>query len=142
MAESIRQRLSGLILSAADLRELTNWPGSLIEDYLNILDNLIEISESVDIGVDIDIQTVSNNYTTSQNDGTILVNASANPVTIYLDATAATGQNHTIKCIDDTFTVLISPNGNNLDTDTDDFEIFQDESVTVRADSSNNWWIT
>lgn len=41
-------QLRGLILSAADLRALSDWPGALIEDYLNILDNLTLLSDSID----------------------------------------------------------------------------------------------
>lgn len=42
------EQLQGLILSAADLRELSDWPSALIEDYLNILDNIAFLSNSID----------------------------------------------------------------------------------------------
>lgn len=43
------EKLRGLILSAADLRQLTQgiWPDALIEDYLNILDNLVTVAEAI-----------------------------------------------------------------------------------------------
>ena len=42
------ERLRGLILSANDLKALTDWPDALVEDYLVILDNLIAIAEVID----------------------------------------------------------------------------------------------
>ena len=138
---SLVQRLRGLILSAVDLRQLTDWEASIIEDYLNIVDNIVQIATTVDIGADIVVQTKTSNYTTIQDDGTILADASANPVIISLDATAVNGQNHTVKCIDDTFDCFIGNNGNNIDAIEENFEIFKDESVTIRADSNNDWWI-
>jgi hypothetical protein len=41
------QRLRGLILSAVELRKLTDWDEAVIEDYLNIIDNLLTLSEEV-----------------------------------------------------------------------------------------------
>lgn len=40
--------LRGLVLSASELRQLTDWPEALIEDYLNIFNNLILLSDEVD----------------------------------------------------------------------------------------------
>ncbi len=40
--------LEGLILSAEEIGLLTGWPDEMIEDYLTILRNLIEIAASVD----------------------------------------------------------------------------------------------
>lgn len=140
-SSSVLQRLRGLILSATELRELTNWGDALIEDYLNNASNVAQVAVSVDIGVDIDIQTKTSNYTTVSNDGLILADASANAVTIFLDDTALAGQNHTIKCTDDTFTCLVGRNGNLIDDTAESFELFKDESLSVRADSDNNWWI-
>jgi len=36
------------VLSAADLKAITNWPDPVIEDYLNILRNFASLSESID----------------------------------------------------------------------------------------------
>ena len=52
------ERLKGLILSAKDLRELTDWPGALIEDYLNILDNLILLADTLDVETDKNLETL------------------------------------------------------------------------------------
>jgi len=37
--------LRGLALSANELKSLTDWPDALVEDYLNIVDNLITITD-------------------------------------------------------------------------------------------------
>lgn len=48
MAESTVDKLRGLVLSAVELREMTDWPEALIEDYLNLIDNLLTIAQDVD----------------------------------------------------------------------------------------------
>jgi hypothetical protein len=138
---SIINRLRGLALSATELRELVPWPGALIEDYLNIIDNLSQIGETVDTGASIDIITVTANYTTTKADGTILIDCSAGAVTVSLDTSAARGQNHTLKCIDDTYTCTVSSSPNLIDNDGESFQLIKDESIDVRADNDNDWWI-
>ena len=46
------ERLRRLVLSAADLRSLTDWPDQLIEDYLGILEDLITLASLIDIDID------------------------------------------------------------------------------------------
>lgn len=62
-----KERLKGLILSAKDLRELTDWPGSLIEDYLTILDNLITLATTIDVEVDKELETLIYSMPSSKN---------------------------------------------------------------------------
>lgn len=52
------ERLRGLILSANDLKSLTDWPDALIEDYLNILDNLILLADTLDIETDKNLEAL------------------------------------------------------------------------------------
>jgi hypothetical protein len=40
--------LSSLILSAAEVRELTGWPDAMIEDYLNIFRSLVLLADNLD----------------------------------------------------------------------------------------------
>jgi hypothetical protein len=54
----IPQSLRGLVLSAAELQQMTNWPDALIEDYLSLIDNLVVISEVVNQKTDT-IRTVT-----------------------------------------------------------------------------------
>jgi hypothetical protein len=57
-----RQRLRGLALSAAELRVLTKWPPSLIEDYLNILDNLVLLADLLDVEIDQKIEEIPTDF--------------------------------------------------------------------------------
>lgn len=43
----IDTNLKGLVLSAVELREMTDWPEALIEDYLTVLETLISLAEGV-----------------------------------------------------------------------------------------------
>lgn len=56
------QRLRGLILSAAELKAMTQWPDALVEDYLNLLDNLITIANLLDIEIDQKIEDIPTNF--------------------------------------------------------------------------------
>jgi peptidoglycan hydrolase CwlO-like protein len=44
-------RLQRLDLSAKDIQSMVDWPDALIEDYLGLLRNLIEIAELIDIDI-------------------------------------------------------------------------------------------
>jgi hypothetical protein len=92
MATSTELQLRGLILSSSDLRQLTSeggnpWPDALIEDYLNILNNLITLSQSIDEKNDIIKSTtvvVATPYTPTDTDEEIFVDTTAQPITITL----------------------------------------------------------
>jgi hypothetical protein len=60
---SVINQLRGLVLSAAELRDITNWPPALIEDYLNILDNIITLAENLDIEIAQKIEEVPTDFT-------------------------------------------------------------------------------
>lgn len=54
--------LRGLVLSANELKSLTDWPDALIEDYLNIVDNLITIANLLDIEIDQKIEEIPTDF--------------------------------------------------------------------------------
>lgn len=62
-------KLRGLVLSATELKELSGWPSALVEDYLNIIDNILTISQDVGIVIDTDLEDIPTNFL----DGTIPV---------------------------------------------------------------------
>lgn len=134
-------QLTGLAFNARELAERTEWPPDLIEDYLTILENINIIAEGVDVGLPVGIVMVSADYTTEPADGLILVNASANAVTVSFDLNPDISQNHSIKIVDDTFACKVNPNGNTLDRDVGLFQMIEDESIDVRYDGAGNWWI-
>lgn len=48
MASNIGATLQRLALSAAEIKQLTNWPDPMVEDYLNLLENLIRVVNAAD----------------------------------------------------------------------------------------------
>lgn len=46
---STSEKLRGLVLSAVEIRDLTDWPDAMIEDYLNILESLITLADEIDV---------------------------------------------------------------------------------------------
>ena len=56
------ERLRGLVLSAAEIKDLTGWPGPMVEDYLNIIDNLIEIANLLDVEIDQKIEEIDTDF--------------------------------------------------------------------------------
>lgn len=50
---SALSKLQGLLLSAAELKELTDWDDAIIEEWLNLFANLISLANSVDVKNDI-----------------------------------------------------------------------------------------
>jgi hypothetical protein len=41
-------KLRGLLLSAAELQSETDWTDAVIEDYLNLIENLVTLAGSID----------------------------------------------------------------------------------------------
>jgi len=56
------QRLRGLVLSANDLKTLTDWPDALIEDYLSIIDGLALLADLVDTNIDKNIEEIPTSF--------------------------------------------------------------------------------
>lgn len=138
---SLSEKIKGLQLNAVDLKLLTIWPTPVIEDYLSLFDSLTYITESIDIGTGLNIEFVTAAYTAQTPDGVILLNASANNITVKLSMNASEGQEHSVKCIDNTFQCFLDPQGKTIDGSNSIIEIFLYESITVKADSNSNWWI-
>lgn len=55
-------RLRGLVLSASEIKGLTDWPDALVEDYLNILDNIITLANLLDIEIDQKLEEVPTDF--------------------------------------------------------------------------------
>lgn len=47
---STYERLLGLSLSAVEVRELTGWPESMVNDYISLIEGLIELANLLDFG--------------------------------------------------------------------------------------------
>ena len=58
------QRLRGLVLSAVDLHNMNpDWTDAMVEDYLNILDNIITLAELIDTEIDQKIEEIDTDFT-------------------------------------------------------------------------------
>lgn len=81
------RRMRGLLLSAADLQKLTDWPDALIEDYLNILDNLITLANEVDLKnniIKVTTLVTTSPYTPLATDEELFIDTDAGPISITL----------------------------------------------------------
>jgi len=72
MADAV-EKLESLALSAVEIKELTNWPPEMIEDYLSILRNIIATATEIDINT---AQIEINKNDIAQNSSDIAQNAS------------------------------------------------------------------
>ena len=62
---NIEAELRGLLLNAVELKEISGWPEALVEDYLNIIENIINMATAVDIDI-IDLVDTNNQIATLQ----------------------------------------------------------------------------
>lgn len=78
---SIEERLRGLVLSASELKRLTDWPDAIVEDYLNLLSNVVTIVEFIDTELSDSIENTPTDFTDGSvpyaNDGFLVENNEA-----------------------------------------------------------------
>ena len=106
MAQNTYERLRSLVLSAVDLKQMMGWPDAMIEDYLTLIEGLIELANTIDAGsgytanvqrsilyqgIKTDYKTLSNfsvvtNNTTTFGNQTIICN-NTSLITVTLNAT-------------------------------------------------------
>lgn len=82
-------RLRGLVLSASEIKNLTDWPDALVEDYLNIIENIITLANEIDTKNNIIKNTTivtTSPYTPSSTDEELFIDTNAIPITITLPA--------------------------------------------------------
>lgn len=136
-------RLRGLILSAQELKSMTDWPGALIEDYLNIVDNLILLAGEIDTKNNIIKNTTivtSSPYTPTSEDEEIFINTNAIPITITLPA-GIDGTNYRMINIGSSGNdVTITPNGTEKLFGLASSEIMTDSEVLIMTFETNEGW--
>ena len=158
MADLVQNKLRGLVLSAAEIREMTkrssdtSWPDALIEDYLTQLENSVIVAETIDkisSGVILNITNVTGTpYTILSTDAILLVDASIENMTLTLPTSIGIeGKTYIIEKIDST-TNIVTVDGSGAETINSDsqFDLLdQYESVEPTAilfsDFSTNWMI-
>jgi hypothetical protein len=63
MAINTADQLQRLVLSANEIRQLTEWPDTVIEDYLNIIENIRILSKTIDsTSTDLKLETIPTQY--------------------------------------------------------------------------------
>lgn len=108
--------LRGLVLSAVDLRNMTQWPDALIEDYLNIVDNLVAISNEINTKAS-DLENITlvsvamSPYTILATDKDVFFQTSGGNITANLPA-GISGQNFRLVSVGNVGNrVTVNPNG-------------------------------
>ena len=137
------ERLRGLILSAAELQTLTDWPDALVEDYLNILDNLITITNEVNNLIDqtTGVTRVTADYDIQVEDGTIYCDTDGGSFSVFLPE-GVSGETHRIISTGSSGnTVTVVPDGAELLNGFNDSEILYDsENLQLQYQSDEGWF--
>lgn len=137
-----RLDLRGLVLTAAELRDLTDWPDSLVEDYLNILNNLILLSNEIDTKGDFLKSTVrtTTNYVVLDTEEEIFANTLSGPITISLPA-GVDGRKLRIHNIGEVGNaVTLVPNGTDLLFGDNSPEVLYDREVVIITFETDEGW--
>jgi hypothetical protein len=87
------------------------------------------------------VVTKTSDYTLTGAERNILVDASANTVTISLDASPVHGQVYDIFCTDATFTCTVARNGNTINGAAADQTLLAAGSIEIQWDDSYGWFI-
>lgn len=56
------ERLRSMVLSATELKTLTDWPEPIIEEWLNFLENFILLANLVDVEIDQKIEEIATDF--------------------------------------------------------------------------------
>ena len=87
------------------------------------------------------IKTVTSDYIITEDDYTILADATSNTVVITLPSSPNQGQIFNVFCINATFTCTVARNGNNINGAASDQNLLINEAVTLQFDSVFGWAI-
>lgn len=136
--------LRGLVLSAAELRKMTDWPEALIEDYLNLLDNLVLLSGEVDTKSDklhITYRVDTTPYEIPDDADDIFVNTDLTPIIVSLRPGTAGRQHRIINTGSTGNRVTVQPATGELLTGSTDSRTLSNRSVIILTyDVAEGWW--
>lgn len=146
---AIISRLRGLVLSSTDVRELTGWSSAMIEDYLNLVSNIITIAEALDNEAayrDAEVTYASGNYNILKSDEKIYILCTSSDITVTLPADAGTRTYHIEKIDSTEFKGIVQGQSGELINGETTFELLEQyESVkptkTDVVESGSDWMI-
>jgi len=123
---NIHTAIEALLTSFDDIDTGVFATVNIIEAYMNARTHVI---------------TVSADYTVLTTNGTIIIDASLNTVTVSLPtAVPLLGTRFVIKCASNSYLADVAPFGvETIDGDTGNFELYEDESIVLQSDGAN--WI-
>ena len=137
------EQLRGLILSAAELQALTDWPDALVEDYLNILDNLITITGEINNLIDqtTGVTRVTADYNIQVEDGTIYCDTDGGSFSVFLPE-GVSGETHRIINTGSTGnTATVVPDGVELLNGFNGAEaLYDSENLQLQYQSNEGWF--
>ena len=140
---TILSKLRGLVLSAQELKTMTDWPDALVEDYLNLIDNLILLADEVDTKNNIIKNTTivtSSPYVPSSEDEELFINTDAIPIIITLPA-GIDGTNYRMINIGSSGNdVTLIPNGIEKLFGENTTERIADSEVLIMTFETNEGW--
>lgn len=102
--------------------------------------NKSHVTLEIEKGFIANISTKTGDHTITSDDYTIMADASSSAVTLTLPSSPEAGRIYHIKCIDNTNTVTLDSNGNNIDGDSSNIILIEYETITVQSDGSD-WYI-
>lgn len=144
MASITEARLRGLILSAVELRAMTDWPEALIEDYLNLLDNLILLANEIDLKNDIIKNTTrvtSSPYNILATDEEILYDTDGGPITANLpEGIDGTNYRHINVGTAGNDVILVPFGSENLFGANESEKIIDDEVLIATFETTEGWY--
>lgn len=112
------------------------FPGTIWKDYFTVTKNF-----TAEKGQIYNSEIITSNRIVTDEDFTLLLDASANSIIATLPASPIHGQLYHIKCIDNTFACTIDRNGNLIDGQEWDFVFTVTEAITIQYNSTYGWAI-
>ncbi len=145
MAETTVEKLRGLVLSAYEMRMMfPDWPVEFVEDYLNLIDNVLIVASDVDLKNAIIKNTTlvtSSPYGVLSDDEEIFYNTNAGDIIAQLpEGIDGTNYRH-INVGNNGFRVILTPFGTESLFGDNATEFMIDSEVLITTfETVEGWW--
>jgi hypothetical protein len=143
MADTTESQLKRLVLSATELRSMTEWPSALIEDYLNILEDLITLANAIDdISTGISgVTRVTEDYSIVKADGAIFADTDAGDINLALPP-GESGESHRVVNVGQSGNIatLIPFGTERLNGFNENEPLYDSENLEIKYDETEGWF--